>query len=190
MATQREIVDEFNALRGEAIQAYAQLESSLSSMFAYLAGVSGQVAGIIFFKMVNARSRIAVLERLKRLKHADAFNLYFNSIMAEAGRLDGQRNKLIHWHRILSITAHEGGLDTSDTFLTAPNFWDFDESSETMTATDIQEFAQRCDIFGRGLNMLTHHWSHPGRGDGTYHDIFEQPLRYPIPEDHLLARKF
>jgi len=44
---------EFWAIRGHAIQAYASLEQALCMLFATLAGVYPDVAGIIFFMTVN-----------------------------------------------------------------------------------------------------------------------------------------
>jgi hypothetical protein len=182
-----QLISELNAVRGAAIQSYARLEQSLCGMFAYLAGVTDQIAGIIFFKMVNARSRIAVLERLKRLKHGDEFNLYFNSIMAEAGRLDGLRNQLIHWHTVHSVAATKAGNDW-DVFLSPPNFWDFGINSPTMTLDNIREFDDRCDVFSRGLNMLKRYWLNQ-ESAASWRDRFEQPLVYPLPEGHPLIRK-
>ena len=180
------LTSELNALRGVAIQSYARLEQSLCGIFGHLAGVTDQIAGIIFFKMVNARSRIAVMERLKRLKHGDAHNLFFNSIMSEAGRLDGVRNHVVHWHTIQTVNAtDEGGTWT--VFLSPPNFWDFDDNSPTMTFDDLREFDARCDLYSRALNLLRGYWLHPKR-ETTWRDIFEQPLRYPLPEGHPLTR--
>src|SRR4051794_30862433 len=92
--------DDFLVVRAAAIQSYADLEQGTCRLFAHLTGLSDRVAGIIFFKLSNARSRLAILERLKRLKYGNTFSLYFNSLTKEIQRLDGTRNNIVHWsHR-------------------------------------------------------------------------------------------
>lgn len=152
-------------------------------LFAHLAGVSHQVAGIIFFRIVNTRSRLAILERLMRLKHGDRYNAFFNATMKRVSALDTTRNSIIHWATMINVETPEVSFS-----LVPPNFWDHDENTPEVTHADLIEFEIDCDYHARGLNAFTMHLSgyelpEPSRG------IFQQPLPYPPPEDHPLFRK-
>ena len=56
--------DEFYILRGKAIQAFAGLEQSLCLLFRYVTDTTPDVAGIIFFKIVNASTLHYILDKL------------------------------------------------------------------------------------------------------------------------------
>src|SRR5262245_52550839 len=51
------------ANRGQAIQAYAQLEQSLCQVLAAVGDMSLPVAGIVFFKIVSTQARSAIIEK-------------------------------------------------------------------------------------------------------------------------------
>ena len=178
--------DNFLVARATAIREYAGLEQSLCRLFAHLAGLTDQVAGIIFFKMVNARSRVAVMERPKHLKYDAGFSLYFNSVMKAVGNLDGDRNKIVHWGEAVVIKS-DGEGHYKDAFLVPPNFWDWDEKTPSLSHLQIVEFCYKCDFFARALNGLTWHWIGHNQND-AWLDIFERELSYPPPEDHPLIR--
>ena len=178
---------DFRLARSEAIQAYAYLEQSLCGLFAHLAGVTDQIAGVIFFKMNNARSRVAVLERLKRLKYGSTRSGYFNSITAAVGPLDGVRNQLVHWHeRFESRVNFVTGVHSMGSFLDPPAYWDHSDSTPRMEIEEIQEFTSKCYAFGGSAFSLTYDWEGPLLPQ-PWPDIFEQPVAYPLPEDHPLV---
>jgi hypothetical protein len=180
-----EITREFRIARADAIQAYSYFEGSLCALFSHLAGVTDQIGGIIFFKMVNARSRIATLERLKRLKYGSARNLYFNSIMAATTPLDGERNKIVHWHEVVDSAGYFGQPSVR-VLLHAPNFWDATPESPVLDIAAMNEFANKCLTFSHATKALTADWT--GRPWLSSPDIFEQPVKHPLPEDHPLIR--
>jgi hypothetical protein len=180
-----EITREFRIARADAIQAYSFFEAALCALFSHLAGVTNQIGGIIFFKMVNARSRIATLERLKRLKYGNARNLYFNSIMAATTPLDGERNKIVHWHEVIDSSGYFG-TPSVRVLLHAPNFWDSSPDSPVLDTAAMLKFAETCSTFSHATRALTADWS--GRPWLSSPDIFEQRVTHPFPEDHPLAR--
>jgi hypothetical protein len=49
--------DEFWAIRGKAIQSYANLEQSLARLFSALAGTTQKIGGTIFFRISSADTR-------------------------------------------------------------------------------------------------------------------------------------
>ena len=179
---------DFRLARSEAIQAYAYLEQSLCGLFAHLAGVTDQIAGVIFFKMTNARSRIATLERLKRIKHGSARGLYFNSITAALGPLDTERNHLVHWHERFQWKRNSVTGDQSiASFLDPPNYWDQTDNTPRMGLQEIQVFIERCNAIGGSAFSLTYDWQGPPL-DPPWPDIFEQPVSYPLPEGHPIGQ--
>jgi hypothetical protein len=64
--------DEFWAIRGKAVQAYASLEQSLCRIFGQLAGSTFSVAGVIFFKITSAQARNSIIEKLFQKKFGNA----------------------------------------------------------------------------------------------------------------------
>jgi hypothetical protein len=175
--------------RAIAIQAYAALEQSLCFLFAHLSDTSQQVAGTIFFRITNAASRVAILEKLMRMKHGNANRLFFNSVIAAIRPLDGKRNEIIHWHTTVVVgdgpTPGEAWLHLE---LAPPNFWVRDKNTPSILPEDMMAFEAKCDFWGRAINMLTMHLMH-GPLDGAWPEIFEQPLGYPPLEAHPLFRQ-
>jgi len=181
-----ELVREFRIMRANAIQAYSHLESSLCGLFGHLAGVTDQVAGIIFFKMVNARSRIATLERLKRVKYGTERNLFFNSLMAATQALDGERNKVVHWQETIDRAGYYDSTKDIRVILHRPNFSDSSPDDTVIDVAGMERFRDKCLVYGYGALFLRIDWM--GRGQKSLRGIFEQPLPYPLPEDHPLAQ--
>lgn len=67
--------------RGYAISSYSELEQSLCMLFGGLADLSQDVAALIFFRIVNTRSRLSILEYLFKNRFGSNFNLLRNSIV-------------------------------------------------------------------------------------------------------------
>jgi hypothetical protein len=65
--------DQFWAVRGLAIQAYANLEQSLCRLFGLFAGVTPDVAGVIFFKITSVRVIEEIVDKLLRKKHGTTY---------------------------------------------------------------------------------------------------------------------
>lgn len=178
---------DFKLARAEAIQAYAYLEQSMCGLFAHFAGVTDQIAGVIFFKMNNARSRVAVSERLKRLKYGNTRSLYFNSIKAALGPIDGERNHLVHWHeRFETRSNFATGAHAMSSFLDPPAYWDHSDDTPRMGIEEVQDFTSKCYALGGSIFSLTYDWEGPPFAQ-PWPDIFEQPVTFPLPEGHPLV---
>jgi hypothetical protein len=187
--------DEFWAIRGKAIQAYATLEQSLSRIFAYLSGMDVETAGIIFFRIASADSRNKILEGLFKKKFKHEFNLFRNSLFDQLRRIDQERNQIVHWNAVSHIGANESGETISELKLMHPNFWPISPDSPTIDTKALLEFIAKCSFYSRLCNMF-----HLTTGGFTvappadfeskpWFDIFSQPITYPPPADHPLSQR-
>lgn len=171
----------FLTARGLAISEYAYFEGVLVGLFAQLMNTTIDYAGIPFFRMNNARSRLAMLDRLLRKRRGNQYNLFFNSFGKWLRELDEERNKVVHW---TTLTSHEG--ETTRLYLVPPNFTDSGLNRPQITLEDLYAFAQKC-IYARQM-LLKFIWE-IGTGfppSDAWHGIFRQPAEYPPPSTHPL----
>ena len=82
--------------RAGAIQAYAYLEFCLASLFARLLQTDIDAAGIVFYRIINARSRNRILNDLKKNRCRDIYPEYWNSLIKNMTELDQKRNEIVH----------------------------------------------------------------------------------------------
>jgi hypothetical protein len=108
--------DEFWAIRAKAIQAYANLEQSLSSLFSLLGGIQPEIGAIIFFKIASSDARNKIIEALWRKKFG-AYNLFRNSFFDQLRPIDQERNAIVHWNAVCR-TGHDGTRTTAEVVLT------------------------------------------------------------------------
>lgn len=140
----------FDHLRGLAINAYASLEQSLSRALACFGEMPPDVAGLIFFRMVNTRSRMSVLEKLMRRRYGVTYGPFWNSFVRHIESLDKERNKIVHWHRASIVNS--GPQPTF--FLVSPNIYELNVGSEQIGVPDMVAFTIKADFFTRLLNMF------------------------------------
>ena len=93
------IEERFWAVRGRAIQAYAKLEQALCLIFATLCDMPPDVAGIIFFRIVNAGTLHSILERLMKKKHGTTYSSFWGSFLDAIRGTSQRRNEIVHWMR-------------------------------------------------------------------------------------------
>ena len=174
--------------RGHAIQSYTSIEFSLCMFLAHLMGTSHEIAGVIFFRVINTRSRNLILSELYRQKHGEAFTVYWKSLLKQIQSLDQRRNEIIHWHMITKISTDDPTMAIGR--LMPPNYWGHDENTPALGLPEITEFIQKCDVTSRSMNTLWAHLSgaHSRDDDPTWLEIFQKPLDYPLPDDHPLSR--
>lgn len=180
----------FLVARGKAIQKYAEYEQSLGCLYAILMGVSDDIAGVTFFKISNARTRIAILERLLRKKCGATYNKFWNSLVKCVGTLDAKRNELVHWATIVEIHL-ENGRQIDELVLKPPNIWDHNSDTPKIVLDDILDFIVKTDFFGRLLNVFGLVIAgHPLSGElVALQEKFLEEVTYPPPHNHPLVLK-
>ncbi len=175
--------------RSIAIETYANLEQSMCLLFAHLSGTSNAVAGTIFFRLTNSASRLAILDKLMRMKHGSEHRTFFNSFISRMKPFDGRRNQVVHWHTSHTIRdIADGGLEAVPR-LGPPNFWVRDDETPELSAADVRAFADEADFYSITIMTFTMMMLaktmpmyEPWRG------IFAEPIAYPPQGDHPAAR--
>lgn len=173
----------FCLARGSAITQYAYYEEALACLFAILMGVSNDVAGIPFFKINNARSRLAMIERLLKKRYGSKYNLFWNSLSKHIQVLDLQRNKVVHWTWTTVCS------DPPYASLIPPNHWDADENTPSLLLADLDEFELKCVFFTSLIACFGYTLSDEPFVQPTWPEIFQQPVSYPPRSDHPLIQK-
>lgn len=175
----------FMIARASAIEHYANIEQVLASLCAYLMGVTVDIAGIPFFKMNNARARLAMLERLLKKKHGNTYNIFWNSLVKQLQPIDDRRNLIVHWITEKTVTSNNEQWSC----LVGANYWDRTENSEKIHLSDMYEFILKCDFF---YHLIQHFlWlisESPKKIHESWPEICQQPIVYPAPNNHPLYR--
>jgi hypothetical protein len=182
--------DEFWAIRGKAIQAYASLEQSLSSLFATLAETDAQTANIIFFRIHSSDARNKIIEKLFQKKFKSQYNLFRNSLIKQLGPIDRERNEVVHWNVLNRVGSDKDGKATSQLELIPPANWIFDSNMPRKTSADLVAFLHKCDFYTRIINCLQAFVGRDTKApDAAIDDMarmFEEAIVYPPPSGHLL----
>jgi len=184
---------EFWAVRGKAIQAYANLEQALSSLLSFLTGTSREAAAIILFRISSSDSRNKILEKLFRQKHSTKFNFFRNSLFDQLRPLDIERNEIVHWNAVCKMGLDDHQKETADVFLMPPAaLTKFTKDVPTKDVGEIRAFSEKCHFYTALMNMfavMNEPNSHiPEDVRQTWLNIFEQPIAYPPPTGHPLFR--
>lgn len=186
--------------RANAFSAYSSFENSLCESFAKLTGMDRDVAGLIFYKINNYRTRDTIIEKLIRRRFNKVYNASWSSIFRLSKQLSDRRNELAHWQERASVSIEDGILNidvADDVVLVPPNMWWQSENTPTRSINDIFETANALDYLGRTIGMfnlllmdglLISEHVISGRLDAvnTWHKRFLEPIPYPPPEDHPL----
>lgn len=165
--------------RAEAIQGYANLEQNLCELFSYVSDTNPVVAGTIFFRLTNTRSRLAIINSLIRLKHQNTYNLFWNSVDKMLKDLDSDRNSIVHWHMAVNMATDSKAVHVAEFILGPPNFWARDENTPQFNITDITEFTMKCGFVSDALRNFVNHLNHRTPVGRPLPDIFHQALAYP-----------
>lgn len=177
--------------RAKAMDGYAMLEQGLCGVFARAGDMRDEVAGVVFYRLTNTRSRLAIIDKLVRIKLGkdDAKHRPFvNSVIKAVKALDQTRNEVAHWHPAVHIYADPDETHTAyEVELMPPNFWGWDSNTPSHSDATLTAFADECDAYARALNLF----AEVLRGERQLPpslDIFREPLVYPLPAGHPLAR--
>lgn len=180
-----ELIQQFHAARGKAINYYAQYEVSLGLVFAKLLDVQPDFAGVPFFKINNAPARIQIIERLLRKRHGSTYNAFWNSLTGPLRRLDEERNHVVHWLMVTRLDLSKQPQITG-AILTPPNIFDRTEGTKDLTINDINEFSVKCEFYNAVIGMFNAHLLMAENIPPAWRDIFQQPVVYPPPNTHPL----
>jgi hypothetical protein len=181
--------DPFWAMRGRAIETFAELEQSLCSLFATLTGMEIDIASFVFFKLGNFQLVRVILSSLLTKRHGDAYKRFWKSVDNRLDSLNGMRNKIVHWNIVHCID--DNGL--KELRLHDPNIWDHEAQHTMLSLLQIEDFAKRCFFFGRLCNMFKVFIDPLLSGEldeetkRTWHDICQQEVTYPPPSSHPLS---
>lgn len=179
------------AARGKAIQAYATLEQSLCMLMSDLADMSRESALTIFFKITSYGSRNSIIEKLIKTKHDQKFNLFWNSYLKELHKIDVARNEIVHWLSVANLALDVNGNLLVGVNLAHPSNMHPKTIEEYKTPSDLLLFADKCFTFSLLCNCFVMETSPPPNHAprGAWLQIFQQPLIYPLPADHLLFQR-
>jgi hypothetical protein len=175
--------DEIWAMRGLAIQHYADVEQHLCSLFALLTGMKIGVALIVFFKINNTRSAASILHSLMKNKHGDNYAVFWKSFMRSYERLTAVRNRIVHGD-IAHVTYGDGSTVTG---VIDSHHYSSDRRPPIDSAA-LLEFIKECRFFSRVCSTFIW-WLDGSQRDQMQHlkDVFSRPLVYPPPEADPLS---
>lgn len=183
------------AARGRSIQSYSALEQALCRVFAEAGGMSHAAASVIFFRINNARSRGQMLEKLIRLKHGAAYNVFVTSLLKNMSPIDQRRNEIVHWQSVNNVAIDADGKTVAVITLRPPNYWETTgQSAPSITVADLSEFNAKCEFYTRLCNMFffttTDRLKHELDVEQTWRDIFRQAIAYPPLDTHPLSPNY
>lgn len=189
--------DELMLLRAQALDYYSDLEHTLCLLFAGLLGVDAVVAGRVFYRIANSRSRHVILESLLDYRSQNTYKQFWDSLQKLLRQLDTTRNQIVHWHHI-SV----GDLGEETTFppppgamlesrLAAPQSW---YATGHLTSFDLEAFCEKCEYVTRAANVLMSVLNGTdndyGEPAGLRQSVCQQPIPYPPPDTHPLSRNY
>lgn len=184
---------ELSIARGTAINAYAGMEQALCLLLASLIGTDKAIAAIILYRVTATRSRMGIIDKLKKRKHRSLHNVFWNSLLKEIGLIDQGRNELVHWHAMTQISTNPAMAK-----LTPPgSMWMPpimpDQTPQELTVEKCVAFGTRCELATEAVRLFLRATDAEYQGPGfqfppTWLEIFQQPLTHPLKSTHPLAR--
>lgn len=98
-----------------ALKEYAALEHEVFLLFKFLIGTEAEIASSIFYQMVSARTRYAIIASLLDIQHRMTFGRARDHLQRWLGCCDTARNHIIHQHQsgytIVSVNVPTGEKD-------------------------------------------------------------------------------
>lgn len=179
------------AIRGRAIQAYASLEQALFALFVQLTNMQPDIAGVIFFKITSSQARNAIIDKLQRKIHGGKYALFWNSYILQLRQIDTKRNELVHWNAVNNVHIDSELNYVHSVYLAPPNSWGLNKDSPVITAEDMIEFIEKCRIYSRLCSEFVNliYDKIPPDILLAWRDTFQQPVVYPLPDNHPLSQK-
>lgn len=143
--------DRFEVLRGQAINAYCQLEQAQVHLLSRLLDVSVLKASIVMSVMHSALARRALITSLVE-QFCDAETIAsIKRLSKRTEDIDKARNKLIHWMEVLDLTPEEHFDPDRNIYLAEhPNL----AGGRKFFARDIVSFTQTASVLSRDLFQI------------------------------------
>ncbi|ABS64433.1 hypothetical protein Plav_2826 [Parvibaculum lavamentivorans DS-1] len=144
------------AERIKAIESYTQLEYALSMLIATTLNIDHRQAFTIISRMVNARSRCALVSDMIALSDIAECRPFWRGIEKIITEIDGVRNKIVHW-----IQASTNGPLDSDGKQTVASYYlmpwkTFNSAgSDKLTIEDIREYCVKVGTASNWVSMLS-----------------------------------
>lgn len=188
--------------RGAAIEGYAELESVMCRLIGHLLGTTWEKSAIVFYNIMNTRSRNSILESLLEETYGTRYNAYWHGTPGSRGnprvggllalirQIDEKRNQIAHWpnmgyrdedwhltYRIVRPTAFYGGKFTNN-----------------ITTEALAEFINKIRFVYRStlcfLFMIQGTLDSTPDLLSTWQKICQQPVTYPPSDTHPLSPNY
>src|ERR1700754_3245319 len=130
--------------RGKAIQAYAQLESTLSRLLVSLTGMTWEAAVTMFYKITNTNARNAILEKLLQQKFGTKFNAFWNPLLKEIKQIDLKRNEIVHWLAAANVLINSNQQMLVGVVLIPPASLHTKDLTLRITSRNLHAFQLKC----------------------------------------------
>jgi hypothetical protein len=96
---------------GEAVQAYAKVETTQASLLHTFLGISARQARTIYFTVQNVRSRNEMFAGLLFDSYAEKYKRYWESVGLFLSTLSIFRNAVVHWIPVYVVAVPAVGVD-------------------------------------------------------------------------------
>ncbi len=171
-----------NILRSSALASYASLEANLASLFAALLEVPPKIADVVFWKILNTRSRCDMLTDLMKIRFQKKYEKWWSSMLKDIRGIDQGRNKVAHWR---ATDFHDSRLNTKQTVLMNPSKNFLFEPEKGMSERDLARLIRRTNFASSDVIEFAFYiqglLSLPP-------DKFLKPRVYPSLETHPVPR--
>jgi hypothetical protein len=196
----------FQMARGLAIEAYTNVERSLAYVFHHFLEAPLDRSNIVFFRIINSRSRIAILSDLLNKKYRSKFDLYWHGqpgtndekrlpgLFTFIQHLDDRRNEIVHWHTVFEYGRDEStGRPANREELRPHLYWSKDIKGAWITKERLREFSAKAEFVGDSIWMFYRVMAKDNVNEAdipTWLQIFQQPPLYPPLDTHPLSPNY
>jgi hypothetical protein len=99
----------FNLARAKALNAYARLEQHLAMLFTSLLGSDTRKSYVVFSRLFVYRHRRQIFTDLLALSYGDTYAIFTKSLMKHLTKIEGERNKVVHWIAMTTWIGNQPG---------------------------------------------------------------------------------
>jgi hypothetical protein len=197
---------EFQIARGLAIESYANLERALCYVFGHLLGARQDRSSLVFFRIINYRSRNTIISDLLEKQYGTEFDVYWHGQPGGPGvkklpglfnlirTLDDGRNEIVHWQTVHRWGRDENTRHSSSSEELVPHIY-FSKSTEVVAITKdgLKGFKEKTDFASGSTWMFYKVMAKDSVKEpeiATWLQIFQQPVIYPPSDNHPLSPNY